>query len=389
MKNTKHVKMGECGKRHVGGCGKRHVGECGKRHAFTLVELLVVIAIIGILIALLLPAVQAAREAARRMQCTNNLKQIGLAVHTFHDSRRGLPPACIGVGLSSPAPDMERWNRPTIWPLIYPYLEQTALAELYVSADFEGRTGFNVRFSNRWWNALPEDQRRSHSSASFLICPSRGRSGYVTSNTPDGENFDTVSSGPAGDYAVVINFVNENPGAPNPWWHLGGDQPIQNAAQMGPIRQANLTNGDGNSWQSQDKMSRWADGTSNQIVFGEKHIYLGMAGQCNNDDAHTATTQTQSDCSILNIGEVRTPPSFRIVRHRFAFWGDDYDIMPGIVTPNIKNYAHYSNAAFGSVHTGICNFMIGDGSIQSFSSTMTPLLLSYLGCVNDGHSVSF
>jgi prepilin-type N-terminal cleavage/methylation domain-containing protein len=85
------------------------------RRTFTLVELLVVIAIIGILIALLLPAVQAAREAARRMQCSNNLKQMGLAVHNFHDSRQGLPPAIIC-----------QW-RMGLFPLLFPYMEQQPL----------------------------------------------------------------------------------------------------------------------------------------------------------------------------------------------------------------------------------------------------------------------
>jgi prepilin-type N-terminal cleavage/methylation domain-containing protein len=89
-----------------------------KRIGFTLVELLVVIAIIGVLIAMLLPAVQAAREAARKMQCSNNLKQIGIAVHIFHNSHNAVVPSCVFN------------SGPTFFGLIYPYIEQPVLYEM-------------------------------------------------------------------------------------------------------------------------------------------------------------------------------------------------------------------------------------------------------------------
>ncbi len=110
-----------------GGGSFRRVG--AGRSAFTLVELLVVIAIIGVLIALLLPAVQAAREAARRMQCSNNLKQIGLGVHNFESTRSALPPILIYS------------NRPTIFMLLLPYIEQQSTFSAYEGAGYFTMSG--------------------------------------------------------------------------------------------------------------------------------------------------------------------------------------------------------------------------------------------------------
>lgn len=93
---------------------------------FTLVELLVVIAIIGILVALLLPAVQAAREAARRTECSNNLKQIGLAMHNYHDTAQKFPPGVITTVTNFGGPYRTNWCI-----ALLPYMEQTALYDQY------------------------------------------------------------------------------------------------------------------------------------------------------------------------------------------------------------------------------------------------------------------
>src|SRR5437868_10961598 len=109
-----------------------------RRSAFTLVELLVVIAIIGVLVALLLPAVQSAREAARRTQCMNNLRQIGLALHTYHDTFRVFPPSYLIVPGGSPnmgKPDPDNGDAGPGWTALMLILPQMEQANLYNAFD--------------------------------------------------------------------------------------------------------------------------------------------------------------------------------------------------------------------------------------------------------------
>src|SRR5262245_6025743 len=116
------------------------------RRGFTLIELLVVIAIIAVLIALLLPAVQAAREAARRAQCVNNMKQIGIAFHNYHDTVGSLPSGTSGCCNGT-------WQA-----FILPYMEQGALSNSY--------NFMTPRYSDPWNTTV------THSFVNTLLCPS-------------------------------------------------------------------------------------------------------------------------------------------------------------------------------------------------------------------------
>jgi len=147
-------------------------------HGFTLVELLVVIAIIGILIALLLPAVQAAREAARRMQCSNNLKQMGLAMHNYMDTHRGyFPPGSPGT------------SRHGLFSLMLPYLEQQAVFD---KLEFDGNTF---------------DDPMRYTEIPVYICPSYRGPSVIRGK---GAEFSGIWNGALTTYQGVGGVVLEN-----------------------------------------------------------------------------------------------------------------------------------------------------------------------------------
>ncbi|NLS91984.1 MAG: DUF1559 domain-containing protein [Planctomycetaceae bacterium] len=310
-----------------------------KHYAFTLVELLVVIAIIGILIALLLPAVQAAREAARRSQCTNNLKQIALATHNYHDTHKVFPPAAVWLAnYGTDSANFRDGGYGATWAtMLLPFMEQSALHDQY---DF----------------SLPSDHDVNEPVVSTNIaglrCPSDDEL-TPTSNSGDTNPNNRYAKG---NYAARAGglYSNEN-GAPNGW---------ENAQWKGPFTYRPVRS---------TKMADIRDGTSNTVFFSE---ILGQPSggdcrgawgrvACNTFSPHTRST---ADEWILGPN-ANTKASTNL-----------YDAPPycgsSSVHPECTDDASDGSGGTGarSRHPGGVNCALGDGSVRFVSETIDRLI---------------
>jgi hypothetical protein len=363
------------------------------------------------------------------MQCTNHLKQMGIAVHNFHDTVNGLPPSTIGGKWESPNPG---WSRAGFWSLIFPYAEQQNLYS------YMQTRGFQYSYGSTWWvkdsisdtAPMNEDIRKSFGSVSIYRCPSRRGSGgalitpFDSGSIPTSDYYKTTDGGgppygPRGDYVFVMSFqinqaaIDETPTdtAGSGHWYRQNEPMGAVTTQQGPFRLSLLqSNNDYTSWSPRDTMAWLADGTSNQLLIGEKHIPLSVLGLCyaagNGNapaDAPAGVTFGQpytGDCSyLMGAQSWKVVSMARSVRARIntntstgvqtpVFMELTRDPDFGAPAPNGQAMQALTMYGFGSYHRGICQFLLGDGAVKSFSVT-TPArtILAPLSDVCDGNTV--
>ena len=346
----------------------------GSRQGFTLVELLVVIAIIGILIALLLPAVQAAREAARRMTCSNHVKQLSLAVHTFHDAQRKFP----GVGCLDSMQQIARkkgyanlddhwWDglaRYSYLVELLPYIEQTALYDLCMTNADPGIANASgaLRFFYPWDNPSGSDSHADLSpwraKINIAVCPS---SGYQPGDRDLGGTSYHVCRG-------------------DMWFSWDSPE---------------LRGAFGNEYRAKSTMGTIADGTSNTIAISEVEIargdginkikggiaagipksdYVGPPIECKNAAGSNGGFKAGIAAATVNATLGRR-------------WGDAQSIFTqfhAVLAPNSPNCTQngdngedHTLVTASSNHTGGVNVGIMDGSVRFVSDTISTMNLAY------------
>jgi prepilin-type N-terminal cleavage/methylation domain-containing protein len=337
----------------------------GRRRAFTLVELLVVIAIIGVLVALLLPAVQAAREAARRSQCSNNLKQVGIAFHNFHDVRNAFPPLRIAgaEGWAScwvlVLPYMEQNSVYDAWDLTRKYAEQSAVARQTQIKSFycpARRPPTTLSVAEQWWvtDTSPPPNPMSAGNTEVRFGP--------TNNVP----------GIVGDYAACVGDMRGTPNSPNAqnWFNVNSSGAIIIATPQPAPPNPAPAGAMVTTWTSNTRFSLIEDGTSNTFLAGEKHVPPKMFGR-----------PKVGDGPIFS-------GSWSAFPGRIAGIEDPLARGPNDITPSGGIVDGIYARKFGSWHPGVCQFAFCDGSTRMVRVNIDGETLRRLAVRHDGENVS-
>ena len=311
------------------------------RRGFTLIELLVVIAIIAILIALLLPAVQQAREAARRSTCKNNLKQIGLGLHNYHDVHRCFPPGYIARGVAAGDPASAETGPGFAWgTMILPYLDQSPL---YKQFNFNG----NAEDAGNLSSALV--------SLPVFLCPSDSAPPRFTVTTTNGD-----VELPTANYIGIMGYGNVSMTPGNPM-------------QPGILYR-----------NSSVRMADLQDGSSNTIAVGERtfeHDFLASIATANaNSTWYAALPGVMRPAGMSNPAMMEAQGSLVLGHVGQPAMG----AMPAMHHgPNTTN--HIVN--YSSRHVGGCHFILCDGSVHFLSENVNYNTFRWLGVRNDGETI--
>ncbi len=317
--------------------------------AFTLVELLVVIAIIGILIALLLPAVQAVRESARRTQCVNNMKQCGLAFHNYQDAKKTLPPAAIHPRFTGE----DQWvNGLTVF--LFDYLEQNAMAE---RLDFD-----------RAYNAGPPSNNAvlGKSEIKEFLCPSNPQ--LIDENNPNaGAEMWRVThyNGVMGTYRKVQpGWENAHCGT----FSLDGLFPPDLQGGPSPSIPATPTPTPPPAIPRGNRLEDVKDGTSNTLAMGERayHVRAWIRG-----------AEKQGD-----------PTKLCVVQAKNIRWPINSDPRVIFYTPTPRTCL-FNDIYFGSKHPGGANFVFADGSVHFIRQTIAFAIYEDLATIRGGESIKW
>ncbi|MCL2117732.1 MAG: DUF1559 domain-containing protein, partial [Planctomycetaceae bacterium] len=335
-------------------------GEWGGRRlqAFTLVELLVVIAIIGILIALLLPAVQAAREAARRMQCSNNFKQLGLALHTYHDAHKAFPAgSCYFRGFRQNIGSVDCPTNGAI-PFMLPYMEQTPMYDLYV--DYATRADTDPTLTSGYycaWDLIERDWYAQKIPP--LLCPSDGETQQVTAQT---------SSSRTNVYYCAGDGIWTFARRPDQEW-----TPRSSIGKRGFFQRE--------VWKTMGSVS---DGLSNTVTFSERLLHDQGGADLKRGIARYQPHDGEAR-PVLCLNNARDPNNRSLILNPASLWtgyiwsnGRAADswfncaLPPNSVSCVAGSFNVHEWGVFPptSNHTGGVQVLIGDGSVHFVSDTV-------------------